>query len=77
MLETPREQERGSVAPAPRLSGRIPLDDVSFRYGVAAPLVVREVSLEIAPGTFVALVGGSGAGKSTLAHLLAGLYRPT
>jgi ABC-type bacteriocin/lantibiotic exporter with double-glycine peptidase domain len=77
VLEMPKEEEREAVAPAPRLSGRIALDDVSFRYGRNAPLVVREVALEVAPGSFVALVGGSGAGKTTLAGLLAGLYRPT
>ncbi|MFE1204724.1 ABC transporter ATP-binding protein [Streptomyces sp. NPDC058762] len=38
--------------------------------------VLREVSLEVAPGTRLALVGPSGAGKSTLGRLLAGIYGP-
>src|SRR5436305_598912 len=65
------------VKPAPRLKGGIRLENVSFRYGPLAPLAVREVSVDIPPGRFVALVGRSGAGKSTLASLLAGLYPPS
>jgi ATP-binding cassette subfamily C protein len=38
--------------------------------------VLRKVSLEVAPGTRLALVGPSGAGKSTLGRLLAGIYAP-
>ncbi len=77
VLETPREQERGKVPRAGTLAGEITVEDVSFRYGSQAPLVVRDVSLDIEPGSFVAIVGASGAGKSTLANLLLGLYRPT
>ncbi len=77
VLETPREQEREQVARAGRLAGKITVEDVSFRYGSRAPLVVRDVALEIEPGSFVAIVGSSGAGKSTLANLLLGLYQPT
>ena len=77
VMEAEPEQDRQRVVAAPRLSGRIVLDNVSFQYSQMRPPVVRNVSLEIEPGTFVALVGSSGAGKSTLAMLLMGLYRPT
>ena len=77
VLDTAPEQETGEVARAERLSGRIDLEDVSFRYGEQAPLVVRDVSLGIEAGSFVAIVGASGAGKTTLANLLLGLYPPT
>ena len=77
VMDTPREQEGLEVVPAPPLSGRIALEGVSFRYSPMRPLVVQDVSVEIEPGSFVALVGPSGAGKSTLASLLVGLYQPT
>jgi ATP-binding cassette subfamily B protein len=77
VLETPREQDRSTVSPAGRLKGSIRLDNVSFRYGPLAPYAVRDVSIEVPAGRFVALVGPSGAGKSTLASLLVGLYTPS
>ena len=50
--------------------GDVVVDRVSFRYGDSLPLALDEVSLRIAPGQVVALVGPSGAGKTTLASLL-------
>jgi ATP-binding cassette subfamily B protein len=75
VLEAEPEQEAGRRV-APRLQGRVALERVSFRYAPQAPLVVSDVSLSVAPGQFVALVGRSGSGKTTLANLLLGLYRP-
>ncbi len=75
VLETPREQDAAKVRPAAKLKGAIELSGVNFRYGPASPLVVQDVSLDVPPNRFVALVGPSGAGKSTLANLLAGLYQ--
>jgi ABC-type bacteriocin/lantibiotic exporter with double-glycine peptidase domain len=70
------EQRGKDAARAPKLTGRVTLQNVSFRYSEKAPLVVRNVSLDIRPGMAVAVVGKSGCGKSTLASLIAGMYRP-
>ncbi|MFJ3273848.1 ABC transporter ATP-binding protein [Streptomyces sp. NPDC086776] len=49
--------------------------DVHFGYRDGVD-VLHKVSLDVAPGTRLALVGPSGAGKSTLGRLLAGIYAP-
>jgi ABC-type bacteriocin/lantibiotic exporter with double-glycine peptidase domain len=76
VMQTEPEQDPKRVKRAPRLSGRIHAESVTFRYSEAVPAAVREVSVRVEPGQFVAVVGGSGAGKSTLAKLLVGLYSP-
>ncbi len=50
--------------------GAVAFEHVSFRYGETLPEVLHDVSLTIAPGEVVALVGPSGAGKTTVASLL-------
>jgi subfamily B ATP-binding cassette protein MsbA len=61
--------------PAPKqlpaqIEGRIGFDRVSFRYHADGAPALNEVSLEVAPGEVVALVGRSGAGKTTMVSLL-------
>jgi len=66
----------GGSAPPARLSGGITLDRVSFRYPGASSDALRSVTLTLAAGSTVAVVGANGAGKSTLIKLLTGLYTP-
>ncbi|MFJ9086175.1 ABC transporter ATP-binding protein [Streptomyces sp. NPDC102384] len=68
------EPDAGDASVRP--DGRdVQADAVHFGYREGVD-VLRKVSLEVAPGTRLALVGPSGAGKSTLGRLLAGIYAP-
>src|SRR4051812_10758754 len=51
------------------------LDHVCFAYDERMP-VLREITLRVAPGERVALVGSTGAGKTTVASIAAGILRP-
>ena len=53
------------------------IENVSFSYGEGERNVLQDVSLEIARGSFVAVLGHNGSGKSTLAKCLNGILLPT
>ncbi len=61
---------------APRVDGAISIQDVSFRYRLDLPLVLKNINLEVEPGMKVGIVGRSGSGKSTLTNLVQHLYAP-
>jgi ATP-binding cassette subfamily C protein LapB len=77
---TERDASRNYV-PLSRVSGSMGLHDVSFSYPLegegSAPKVLRAVSLRLAAGERVAVLGRIGSGKSTVLRMLAGLYLPT
>ncbi|HEX3129410.1 MAG TPA: peptidase domain-containing ABC transporter [Thermoanaerobaculia bacterium] len=76
VLSTPTEHQ-GRDRPQPAtFSGRITLQQVSFRYGPLVPPAVEDATFEVEPGQLIAVVGPSGSGKSTLAGLVAGLLEP-
>ncbi|MFB8120984.1 ABC transporter ATP-binding protein [Streptomyces sp. NPDC055962] len=71
-----REIEPGAGEDGISPDGReVRAETVRFGYREGVD-VLHEVSLDVAPGTRLALVGPSGAGKSTLGRLLAGIYAP-
>ncbi|MGH8032435.1 MAG: type I secretion system permease/ATPase [Luteimonas sp.] len=77
ILNSPAEP---SVSPSraslPDMEGRISLERVGFRYRTDGPEVLSELSLEVAPGEIIGVVGPSGSGKSTLAKLIQRLHTP-
>lgn len=76
ILNTPSEQANEKAITLDGINGQIVFDNVSFAYAPNLPPVLKEVSLQIRPGTSVGIVGRSGSGKSTITKLIQCLYTP-
>jgi len=75
IIAAEKEVRIDAIDPGP-LEGRVTLQDVSFGYDPKGPAILQNLSIDIRPGEFLALVGPSGCGKSTIFRLLVGFERP-
>ena len=72
LMQTKPDMEDGTVE-AKNLSGAVEFSHVDFAYN-KEDLVLKDVSLKVAPGEYIAVVGHSGVGKTTLCALISRLY---
>jgi len=76
ILNYPTEYAPKTALTLNRPQGAIEIRDVTFRYRLGSPEVLKSVSLSIRPGEVIGIVGSSGSGKSTLTKLVQRLYSP-
>ncbi|MFI0801053.1 ABC transporter ATP-binding protein [Amycolatopsis lurida] len=79
LLRTPTSvpQAENPVPVPERLRGEVSFKDVDFAYTATDDPALKQLTLEVAPGETVALVGATGAGKSTAVKLVARFYDAT
>jgi subfamily B ATP-binding cassette protein MsbA len=75
LIDENPETDSGTLE-LPRAKGELVFDHVSFSYPGSARPALSDVSLTIAPGETVALVGSSGGGKTTFANMVPRFFRP-
>ena len=70
----PDIQDRPNAAEITRVHGTVELKDVTFKYKEEHDYVLKNISLDIKAGEYIALVGTSGVGKTTLCSLIPRFY---
>ncbi|KAG5648338.1 hypothetical protein DXG03_004910 [Asterophora parasitica] len=75
--EIDAESKEGKVVDTEKTRGHLRFENVHFRYPTRPGVrVLRDLSLQVEPGTYIALVGASGSGKSTVIQLIERFYDP-
>ncbi len=77
ILESPDIEHNEGKRGVHSVKGLFLFDNVGFTYDQVPQPALKEIALEIQPGTSIAFVGESGSGKSTLMNLVIGFRRPT
>jgi subfamily B ATP-binding cassette protein HlyB/CyaB len=77
ILNAPPEPSPQNLLTLPPIRGYVDFRNVTMRYRPDAPDVLRNITLEIAAGEVIGVVGLSGSGKSTLSKMVQRLYSPT
>ena len=77
ILNSPVEIQSKTAVTLSDVKGDIKLENLSFRYNIESPNVLKNINLHIKPGTKVGFVGRSGSGKSTLTKLIQRMYYTT
>ncbi|MET3934583.1 ribose transport system ATP-binding protein [Arthrobacter sp. OAP107] len=75
-MTSPTTSHRSDEAPEAGLSSPISLECLNIKKSFGGVPVLKDVSLQLLPGTITALAGENGAGKSTLMKIASGQYRP-
>jgi len=75
IINTPAEISGTAIKPVD-IKGEIVFKNVSFRYSIDLPEVLKNISFKIQPGMLVGIAGRSGSGKSTIGKLIQRLYLP-
>lgn len=77
ILNSPVEMQSKTAVTLSDVQGDIKLENLSFRYNIESPNVLKNINLHIKAGTKVGFVGRSGSGKSTLTKLIQRMYYTT
>jgi ATP-binding cassette subfamily B protein len=77
VIECPDIEENRGKQAVERVGGEFRFENVGFSYDANAAPSLQKISLHLAAGEAVGIVGPSGSGKSTLASLVTGFHRPT